>query len=493
MNRKQTVAMPSPVKGFFMTLVAGDWLRWIVVLLAIIALFATPLQMMRLAGVFEEQTRQLVSLVFVAVIAGLLFKLRSLLDSAIERLHLAISRIKVWHILVVGLCLRLIWIFLFPAQPGSDGAVYLDLAQKIIDGQDYEIAGTKAYWPVGYPVYLAIWLFLVDDVRHAYLASNLFAYGIGAYGIAALARFIANDDAARVASMLFALWPNLVFGIGTPEKELLVLSLLPWATLMLLSAVNNRRYALAFFAGTLLGVATLVQPSLQFLSIVGVILLLGSAGSMKRGAIGSILLLLGFAVLVAPWAYRNYGVFDEFVLVATNGGSVLYRANNSLATGGYTDRGEIDISHLSEVDQDREGRRLALEWIKDNPVKFGNLIIEKQVRFMGDDAVGVYNTFKVGRVETGATVYALMKTVSNAWWMLIWAFLLLLAMKARRDEARTNLFFYAPIWLWLYLFAIHSVFESAGKYHVPVVWVPCVVFAVMLCSYGSSHLTGQNR
>jgi hypothetical protein len=40
----------------------------------------------------------------------------------------------------------------------------------------------------------------------------------------------------------------------------------------------------------------------------------------------------------------------------------------------------------------------------------------------------------------------------------------------------------ATLWLWLYLFAIHSVFESAGKYHVPVLWVPCVLLAVLLAA-----------
>jgi hypothetical protein len=39
------------------------------------------------------------------------------------------------------------------------------------------------------------------------------------------------------------------------------------------------------------------------------------------------------------------------------------------------------------------------------------------------------------------------------------------------------------VWCWLYLFAIHSVFESSGKYHIPMLWVLSVWIACALVSH----------
>lgn len=475
-----------PGSNAFMRFVAGGWLRGVLVFLAALALFATPLQMMRLVEVFSEPIRLAISAAVVLIGAGGALAFRERLGHTVGKLAEYASRLPVWQILLLGLALRVCWILLFPAQPGSDGAVYLGLAERLVQGGAYETSGTKAYWPVGYPLFLVPWVAVFDDARLAYLGSNLALFVIGAFGVASLARFLAGQRAGNLAALIFAVWPNLVFMAGTPEKEQLVLALLPWATHWMLAALNQSgRSGSVFGSGLLLGAGTLVQPSLQFLPFVGAVLLVGSARQLRIGAGQAVLVMLGAALVVAPWTYRNFLVFDTPVLVATNGGSVLYRANNPLATGGYTPRGEVDLDGLDELAQDREGRRLAVEWIKENPKRFVELMFEKQNRFMGDDAVGVYNTFKVGGAAGSETLYAGLKAISNAWWMLIWLLLGFLALRTRSVGGVTNLLGLAPIWLWLYLFALHSVFESAGKYHVAVLWIPCVLLAVLCKSWCS--------
>lgn len=465
----------------FVRWVAGGWLHWLVVVFAGLALFSTPLQMMRLVEVFSEPVRIGIAAAFVLVAGGLTLLIQHRLAAFLRWLFPVLSGVRIWQAVSLGLILRMIWIALFPAQPGSDGAVYLGLAERLAQGGPYEVAGTLAYWPAGYPLFLAPWVTALDDARTAYLLSNLFLFVIGALGVASLTRFLAGERAARIAVLLLALWPNLVSSPGTPEKEVLVLALLPWATYWLLSALSRsgrRLYVVG--AGLLLGMCTLVQPSLQFLPFVAAILLVGSAMQLRVGATQAVLLVLGAATVVGPWTYRNLLVFDTPVLVATNGGSNLYRANNPLATGGYTSRGEVDLEGLDEIAKDNEGRRLALQWIKEHPGHFAELIIEKQTRFMGDDAVGVYNTFKVGGAEGSERLYAVFKAGANLWWMLVWLAIGFLAWHNRAGDKSVHRLWLTPIWLWLYLFAIHSVFESAGKYHVPVLWVPCVLFAVLL-------------
>jgi hypothetical protein len=465
----------------FVRFVAGAWLHWLLVFFAAMALFTTPLQMMRLVEVFSEPVRVGIAAIFVIGAGGFALLFNRRFPCALSRLFAALSSVRVWQVVVLGLVLRVGWIALFPTQAGSDGAVYLGLAERVAQGGAYEWAGTKAYWPAGYPLFLVPWVAIFDDPRTAYLVSNLVLFVVGAFGVAALARLLGGERAGNFAALLFAIWPNLVFLAGTPEKEVLVLALLPWATFWMLAALNRSGRGLSVFqAGLLLGACTLVQPSLQFLPFVAAILLVGSARQIRIGFAQALMVVLGAALVVAPWTYRNYLVFDTPVLVATNGGSNLYRANNSLATGGYTPRGEVDLDGLDELAQDKEGRHLAVAWIKANPGRFVDLLVEKQIRFMGDDAVGVYSTFKVGGGVASDTLYAALKASANTWWMLIWLLVGLFAWLRRGEKLSANPLWLTPTWIWLYLFAIHSVFESAGKYHVPVLWVLCVLTGVLM-------------
>lgn len=43
------------------------------------------------------------------------------------------------------------------------------------------------------------------------------------------------------------------------------------------------------------------------------------------------------------WTVRNCTIFGTLVIISTNGGDVFYRANNPLATGGFTPIGEKDL------------------------------------------------------------------------------------------------------------------------------------------------------
>lgn len=463
-------------------LVLGSWLDKIVFVLAIHALFSTPLQVLRLMTDLDQTLRLVISGAVAGGVAAFVFSFSGKLNALITNFARSIDSIPLWLIVVMGLLLRLAWVGCFPSQPGSDGAVYLKLADGIIHDRSYEIAGTKAYWPVGYPLFLALWLFFIDNHRLAYVLANMSLYFVAIFGIAGLAGKMSGGKGARFAAFIFAIWPNLIANMATPEKETLIVAILPWATLFLLEGFEDRGYGRVFLSGLLLGAATLIQPSLQLLPLFAVLLLFIVLGLSRASMVKGVLLILATAVTLFPWSLRNYLEFDHFVLVSTNGGGNLYRANNPLATGGYVAKGQVDLSPLSEIEQDKQGKKLAIQWMLAEPKDFLLLSLEKQVRFMGDDAVGVYDTFKVGNIPIDKTLYAMAKGVADLFWMIVWFSLASLALHRGRSKIS---YAYIPLWIWLYLFVIHSVFESAGKYHVPVLWVLSVLLAYY-CLAGDS-------
>lgn len=383
-----------------------------------------------------------------------------------------------WTWLALGLCLRLAWIAAFPSTPASDGATYLDLATRLATGREYEMEGTRAYWPPGYPLWLAPWIAALGDARLAVIASNLALFGIACLGCWRAAGELAGPAGARLALPVLALWPNYVAYAGSPEKEPLLIALLPWVVLFTYrAAVRSRAAAYWAGAGAIIGLAALVQPSLQLLPLALLVFALLVAPRPRVAITGVSLAILATALVIAPWAWRNYAVLGAVVPISSSGGSNLYRANNPLATGGYIARGEVDLSPLPEVEADQEGRRLALQWITRNPIGFARLAVWKQVSFAGDDAAAVYIALRIGRGTESERVYAFWKLAANAYWVVFWSAMLAFLWQLRRRDPDKPAAPLLPSLVVLYLFAVHSVFESAGKYHVPLIGVLPVLLA----------------
>lgn len=459
------------------TILHGNWLAKLLIILSAYAWMATPVIISRSAGI----TGNYVSITLATTgLTLLIFSYNYFSKKIPAFLHAnKIAKISIPNLyttLAIGITLRVIWIFLFPATPSSDGASYLQLAQGLLANNHYETAGTRAYWPPGYPLFLVPWL-AIFSAATAITISQLFLYIIGALGCYKLAEHYSGKKAALVAVLIFSTWPNLIALVGAPQKECVILALFPWITLWIIKPDLKIKVA----AGLALGFAVLVQPSLQLLLPVAVIYPI-LANHPKR-LISAALIALAALTCITPWTLRNFTVFDKFILVSTNGGSNLYRANNELATGGYTERGSIDLSNLDELEQDKTGKRLAVDWILSNPLSFLRLSIEKQIRFMGDDSFGIYATLKTGKGTSETSIYIFFKLLANIWWLAIWLVIAILATQKEKSAA-DNLI----ILFWLYLFALHSIFEADGKYHIPMLWVLIVWLAST-----ATHYLGQKR
>lgn len=454
-------------------LLDARWLAWTLVFFAGTAWIGSAVVLGRgLTAISNAQAAALACVAAVCLAATIVIATRSVPRVGALAARLGASDRWLLAVIAAGLALRLAWILAFDAQPTSDGLTYLGLAKKLAAGQPYYTAGTLSFWPPGYAMFLSAFL-RVMGASLAVPLSQLLLFVVASIGLYRLTARISSSKAALIAVGLFCLWPNLITHCATPEKETLVATLLIWAVL---GATGERR-AGALLAGLLLGAVALVQPStLLLIPAMAALLLMRRSG---RALLPITLLLLGAALVIAPWTYRNYQVFGGFKLVSTNGGSNLYRANNPLANGGYTLVGEVDLSALSELDSDKAGKALAIRWIKENPLPFLALMVEKQVRFMGDDAAGVYTTFQSERESRPHVLYFALKMMSNLWWLAAWAAIAVLVVAGARLGKASFL-----AWGWIYLFALHSVFESAGKYHVPILWIPCVMLGVLLADAG---------
>jgi putative flippase GtrA len=390
---------------------------------------------------------------------------------ALELATRPFAEARAWNswtgLLLFGLALRCAWHFAFPSPPTSDSVSYLDLAGRLARGEGYVLAGNQAYWPPGYPLLLAPFAAVFDLVPGFFLVFNSLLH-VATHALVWALAARQGPASSRLAAFLLAVWPGLVAGAGLAGKENVLMVLLPLALWLLRVGTPTRGILRPIGAGLALGAATLVQPSCQLFLAVGI------AGDwLARRPLGHILrrgllILLGMATVIAPWTLRNREVLGETVLVATNGGQNFYRANNPKAKGGYMAPHEaaVDLGRLPELEADREGWRLGRAWIAEKPLDFLRLAAWKQVLFLGDDAANVFESLKRGRGMDGAP-YAAARGAATGFWLLLWAALALLFVRRRLEvvtpEAQVAAMGFA------YFLAIHAVFESSAKYHIPVV------------------------
>jgi hypothetical protein len=399
--------------------------------------------------------------------------------------------------LMAGLILRLVIGLWVAPSPASDGATYLSLAQQLALEGSYGSSDARAAWPPGLPLVLAPLIMLGIPERWSFLGFGLVAFAIGMFGMRALLARLGLDRGVSLALWAFALWPTYVFISVLPEKELIIIALLPWIAERTLAAMAARS-AIAgvkatLTAGALLGLCMLTQPSIQLLPV-GLLLMLGlTAPRPLRAAALVVIGIAAMLVVVAPWTARNLHTLGHPVMVSTNSGSVLYRANNNLATGVYTERGTVNLEGMpDEVQRDAEYKRLASEWIAAHPGAFAHLAVAKLLFFMGDDSYGAYAVFSRGNVEIPRPAYLVIKLgTAVVPWMLIWVALGLLAWgwkpshpeSGAGDDVRGVSLSVAAALLTLpvlYLAAIHSVAESGPKYHIVTIPMVCALLAVMM-------------
>lgn len=168
--------------------------------------------------------------------------------------------------------------------------------------------------------------------------SVLFTYLIG--------RRLSNPLAGLIGALAIAIYPALLEYQGMLMSEPLAASLLSGAVLTMLWADRPRDQSLStrvlrgwLAPGLLLGALALVRPEYLAISlpIAVVVFARGGRDGWRECSLQAVVMLVGLAVVVAPWTARNAVVLDQFVPISTGGGQVLF-AGSYLPSGGDPER-----------------------------------------------------------------------------------------------------------------------------------------------------------
>jgi len=321
-----------------------------------------------------------------------------------------------WYLataIMIGLLLRAGWNLIVQVRPVSDYLWYFERATWLAAGSGY-ITGDglpTAYFPVGYPAFLAVLFVVFGHSLMVVKAANIVLSTATIWVVARLSeRMLVTGESRRyriveVAAFLFALFPSQVLYTALVSDSVLFQFLLCTGTLALLTARTGWRRLAA--GGAIFGLATLTRP--YAIVVPGVLM----ACQRRRGGFGVrvrrlILVYVAVVMVLIPWMLRNARSLGGLVPVSTNGGVNLLIGSGPGATGAFTETplAPMKEAALSEYDADRLAWRLGAEAILRNPLRFIGLAPRKIVHLFADDAQALRWNLKGMRARTSPARYS---------------------------------------------------------------------------------------
>jgi hypothetical protein len=246
--------------------------------------------------------------------------------------------------------------------------------------------------------------------------------------------------------------------------------------------------------------ATLTKPQVIFLpGLLALLQLLhrGEKSNLHKGIVKGVVIYLMMAAVLVPWAVRNSHVFSQTVLISTNGGATLLTGNNPSADGSYIENDALvaqrNFSVRDQVEADRRAKELALNWIKENPGRFVQLVPLKIWHLWAKD----------GEIEWGyqseypnyqehSHIFRAVRWINQIFYGLLLAGSLgaaVLLIKNRRGVT----------WPWvligycliIYLTLISMVFSGQSRFHFPA--MPWIIMYASWASVTFLRSEGQVR
>ena len=286
---------------------------------------------------------------------------------------------------------------------------------------------------------------------------------------------------AIIAAAIIAFYPSFLYAGVLVLTELLFTVFVLAFALLFLAVIERPRGGVAVAMGALLGMAALTRSVLwPFPVVLLPLLVLAVRASMRTRLVMAACCLLGFALVVGPWAVRNTRLQQTLVIVDTMGGMNLRMGNyehtpedriwDAVALAGekswsYELRNVPNVLDWTVGQKEKWAQRAAIAYMVDHPWITLRRSIIKFADFWGLERemvaafkAGLYNPprwFALLAMVTVVVTYPLI-VLSAA--IGIW--------RAAPAERRAHWLMLAVI---CFVMAVHTIVYGHSRYHLPLV------------------------
>lgn len=407
-------------------------------------------------------------------------------------IHIGIRQGPLLIILAAGLIIRLVLLSHMDEMGVRvvDERHYFQLATGIFSGWGFawgpEVP-TSARPPL-YPAFLAlVWTVIGEK---SIWAIRVMQIGLSLLNVAILFSLGQRIFSRRVglwAAAIFCFYPSLIafnFFLLTEVLFTLLLTLFAFGCVVLL---QSGRPALAVGTGFVLGLAVLTRSVLWPFPIIlcplAFLSLQGNRGTRLKLA-GC--LLLGYLMVVAPWAVRNTSLQGVFTVVNSMGGITLLMGNyehtplNRPWDVGVTLRGEHSIyntyqyqlrekqsesANWTEGQREKWAQKMAFAFMLEHPVLTVKRSILKFASFWGLER-SVLGGFRVGYYHPPQWFEILASLVITLAYVLVMVMACLGVFLAAPDNQRIHWLFLLIIF---FVSGIHALVFGHSRYHLPLI------------------------
>ncbi len=270
-------------------------------------------------------------------------------------------------VILINVVVQLYILFNVKTIPIADSKYYIDLAVRLFYSGSYSspTGHLTSYWPIGLPAVLSGLMFLTSNYL---LLIKLFNIIISSSLIVVL-YFLFKSELSKkgmaIFLIAFTIYPNNLFSVNCVLTEYPFTFLIWLAALLILKGKN--KIIPAVLIPIVLGLASYLRPVGLLLPLIFVAYYIkfnNSAKSIKY----IFLTMFFFCLVIAPWTYRNYKVFNKFVPISTNGGSNFLMGNHKNSSGGIN----FDFKFNTFISETEASSKAYSEGIRDiigNPIQ----------------------------------------------------------------------------------------------------------------------------
>ncbi len=390
-----------------------------------------------------------------------------------------------------AIILRLLVLLFLPVMLRSDSLAYHEFAVQLAQIGSFNESGLPtAYWPPAYPwllsrVYL---LFGVHPIAGA-IANLMLSLGIVLLGYL-VTQEILGESVGRVTGTILAIFPSQALFLDLLMSEFLFTVLLLAAVYIVVAKKKIGGPALLwlFFAGCLLGLATLTRNLVLYYPVMLIPFWLAAGHSVKKTAIQFLIVTAGLLVVVSPWVVRNLHEIGT-ASITTNGGVNFYIGNHPGSGIGWSEP-DPNILRLHdptlETHNDSLGYALGRAYIGEDPLRFLAFGVGKVAYTFAVDldpvVYGVIDAASEGRTDEYVILAGLAQT---AYLVLLLAAIPGLLICCSRRIIQDHPGVLILLGMILYWTAVHFVFFGSGRFHFPLI----PAFAALAAFY----IVGNNR
>jgi 4-amino-4-deoxy-L-arabinose transferase-like glycosyltransferase len=394
---------------------------------------------------------------------------------------------------VLAAGLRLAWVLLIPNGQYSDSVWYSGAAANLASIGMYGLDGPSAWFPPGYPFFLAAIYKLVGHNEFAGKLGNV-AIGVALTGFTyLLGRVLRGEVVGLLGAGLIAVWPNLIFSTGILGSDLLAAC--GFVAAMWLGMRRDvgpgPAWVRAVLLGILVGWMVLVRPvSLILLASLGLWWWLSTHSLMRSIArLAPVVVIVG--LIVGAWTVRNYVQFGEVITIATNGGYNFWQTNQPYADGNDTywpfvpmdDPEYQTMRNGDEFTKNREGYRYALAYLRANPSHLLVMLPAKLFWLYHTDTSGFYEGALYPPMQAPSALadwIAKHDRLVEAFTFRYYEVLMALGVVG----ALLTLILGRPRWIWpilalpFLLTFFHLFFHAKDRFHMPLVGIIALLAAI---------------